>query len=596
MRAVTFGAVPASPSAPPCLHPSSHCLSLPPPPSLSFTLSLSPSPSPSPSRSPARVRTRVCASLQGERVSGQEVRTQNVTAALSVANVVKTSLGPIGLDKMLVDDLGEVCITNDGATILNQLEVEHPAARVLVQLSEMQDKEVGDGTTSVVILASEMLKRANELVKNTIHPTSIMSGYRLAMKESIKFIKDQLAVKTAVLGRDVALNIAKTTLSSKIFGRESEFFANLAIDAMTMVKTENPETGKPIYPVKSVGILKQHGRSFKDSQLINGYVMYGGRAGQGMPRTIKGAKIALLDIDLRKSKMAMGVQVVVTDPKKLEDIRQRESDITKERIQMLLNAGANVILTTKGIDDMAIKYFVEAGALAVRRCKKEDLRRIAKLTGATLMITMADMEGNESFGPEMLGEAQEVIEERIADDDHMIIKGGKNQSACSVLLRGANMHMLEEVERALHDALCAIKRAMESASVVPGGGCVESALSIHLENFATSLGSREQLAIAEFAQAMLVIPKQLSVNAAQDASEMVAKLRAFHNSGQTDPTKAEYRHYGMDCISGKIQNNLQMGIIEPALSKVKMIQFATEAAITVLRIDDMIKLHPDEQQ
>merc|ERR1719230_1204617 len=424
--------------------------------------------------------------VNGERVSGQEVRTQNVTAALSVANVVKTSLGPIGLDKMLVDDLGEVTITNDGATILAQLEVEHPAARVLVQLSEMQDKEVGDGTTSVVILASELLKRANELVKNTIHPTSIMSGYRLAMKEAIKFIKGQLAIKTATLGREVGFNIAKTTLSSKIFGRESEFFANLAVDAINMVKTTNPETDKSFYPIKSVGILKQHGKSFKDSQLINGYVFYGGRAGQGMPRTVKNAKIALLDIDLRKSKMAMGVQVVVTDPKKLEDIRQREADITKERIQLLLNAGANVILTTKGIDDMAIKYFVEAGALAVRRCKKDDLRRIAKLTGATLMITLADMDGNESFPPEMLGVADEVIEERIADDDHLIIKGGKTQSACCALLRGANMHMLDEVERSLHDALCAIKRALESASVVPGGGCVESALSIHLENFATS--------------------------------------------------------------------------------------------------------------
>ena len=518
-----------------------------------------------------------------------------MTAALSVANVVKTSLGPIGLDKMLVDDLGEVTITNDGATILANLEVEHPAARVLVQLSEMQDKEVGDGTTSVVILASEMLKRANELVKNSIHPTSIMSGYRLAMKESIKFIKDQLAVKTADLGRDVAFNIAKTTLSSKIFGRESEFFANLAVDALTMVKTENPETGKAVYPVKSVGILKQHGRSFKDSQLMNGYVFYGGRAGQGMPRTIKNAKIALLDIDLRKSKMQMGVQVVVTDPKKLEDIRQKEADITRDRIQLLLNQGVNVILTTKGIDDMAIKYFVEAGALAVRRVKKEDLRRIAKLTGAQLLITFADMEGNESFTPDMIGTADEVIEERIADDDHIIIKGGKNASACSVLLRGANMHMLDEVERSLHDALCAIKRALESASVVPGGGCVESALSIHLENFATSLGSREQLAIAEFAQAMLVIPKQLSVNAAQDASDMVAKLRASHNAAQTDKTKRDMRFYGMDCISGKIQNNLQAGILEPGMSKVKMIQFATEAAITVLRIDDMIKLAPEEQ-
>ena len=517
-------------------------------------------------------------------------------AALSVANVVKTSLGPIGLDKMLVDDLGEVTVTNDGATILAQLEVEHPAARVLVQLSEMQDKEVGDGTTSVVILASEMLKRANELVKNTIHPTSIMSGYRLAMKESIKFIKDHMAVKTGTLGRDVAFNIARTTLSSKIFGRESEFFANLAVDAITSVKTESAETGKAIYPIKAVGILKQHGRSFKDSQLINGYVMYGGRAGQGMPQVIKNAKIALLDIDLRKSKMAMGVQVVVTDPKKLEDIRQREADITKERIQMILNSGANVILTTKGIDDMAIKYFVEAGALAVRRCKKDDLRRIAKLTGATMQITMADMEGNESFTPEMLGTADEVVEERIADDDHIVIRGGKTSSACSVLLRGANMHMLDEVERSLHDALCAIKRALESASVVPGGGCVEAALSVHLENFATSLGSREQLAIAEFAQAMLVIPKQLSVNAAQDASDMVAKLRASHNAAQTDPSKAEMKYYGMDCMTGKIQNNLTAGILEPGMSKVKMIQFATEAAITVLRIDDMIKLAPEQQQ
>jgi len=534
--------------------------------------------------------------LAGERSTGQEVRTQNVMAALSVANVVKSSLGPIGLDKMLVDDLGEVTVTNDGATILNQLEVEHPAARVLVQLSEMQDKEVGDGTTSVVILASELLKRANELVKNTIHPTTVMSGYRLAMKESIKYIKDQLVMKTDKLGREVAFNIARTTLSSKIFGRESAFFADLAVDAMAMVKSTNPETGKVVYPVKAVGIIKQHGGSAKDSQLFNGYVMYGGRAAQGMPRTVKNAKIALLDIDLRKTKMQMGVSVVVTDPKKLEEIRQREADITKERIELLLAAGANVILTTKGIDDMALKYFVEANAIALRRCKKEDLRRIAKLTGGTLMITMADMEGNESFDPSMLGHAEEVIEERIADDDHLIIKGGKTQRCCSVLLRGANMHMLDEVDRSLHDALCAVKRALESASVVPGGGCVESALSIYLENFATSLGSREQLAIAEFAEALLVIPKQLAVNAAQDATDIVAKLRANHNASQTDASKAELKRCGLDCITGKIQNNLNAGIIEPALSKVKMIQFATEAAITVLRIDDMIKLHPEEQQ
>jgi len=222
--------------------------------------------------------------------------------------------------------------------------------------------------------------------------------------------------------------------------------------------------------------------------------------------------------DLRKTKMAMGVSVVVTDPKKLEEIRKREADITKERIQLLINAGANVILTTKGIDDMALKYFVEANCIALRRVKKDDLRRIAKLTGGTLMITLADMEGEESFDASMLGSAEEVSEERICDDDHLVISGGKTQRCCSVLLRGANHHMLDEVDRSLHDALCAVKRALESASVVPGGGCVESALSIYLENFATTLGSREQLAIAEFAEALLVIPKQLAVNAARDAA------------------------------------------------------------------------------
>merc|ERR550514_381233 len=235
------------------------------------------------------------------------------------------------------------------------------------------------------------------------------------------------------MGRDIAFSIAKTTLSSKIFGRESEFFATLAVDSLMTVKLTDEETGKARYPVKAVSIMKQHGKSFKDSSLLNGYVIFGGRAAQGMPRTVKNAKIALLDIDLRKTKMAMGVQVVVTDPTQLEAIRQREFDITKERIELLLNAGANVVLTTKGIDDMAIKYFVEAGAIAVRRCKKEDLRRIAKLTGGTLMITLADMEGNETYGPENLGIADEVIEERIADDDHLIIRGDKTQSCCSVL-------------------------------------------------------------------------------------------------------------------------------------------------------------------
>lgn len=331
--------------------------------------------------------------------------------------------------------------------------------------------------------------------------------------------------------------------------------------------------------------------------MIDGYALNLGRAAQGMVKSVKNAKIACVDFNLQKTKMQMGVQVLVSDPKELERIRQEELDITSRRIKMMIDGGANVILCSKGVDDMALKYFVEAGAIAVRRCKKEDLRRIAKLTGGTLMITLADMEGHETYEPSMLGHAEEVIEERICDDDHLVIKGGKTQRSCCCLLRGANMHMLDEVERSLHDALCAVKRTMESASVVPGGGSVEAALSIYLENFATTIGSREQLAIAEFADSMLVIPKQLAVNAAQDATDIVAKLRSNHHAAQSaSNTDLDLKRSGLDCISGKIQNNLAAGIIEPALSKVKMIQFATEAAITVLRIDDMIKLAPEEPQ
>ncbi|KAG8457925.1 hypothetical protein KFE25_011991 [Diacronema lutheri] len=532
--------------------------------------------------------------IDGTRQSGQDVRTQNVTAVVSIANIVKTSLGPVGLDKMLVDEIGDVTITNDGATILKQLEVEHPAARVLVELSELQDQEVGDGTTSVVIIAAELLKRANDLVREGIHPTTIMSGYRLAMREGVKYIKETLAHKTASLGTDTILQCAKTTLNSKIFGKDSDFFAKMAVEAMHTVKVIG-EDGKPKYPVKSVGIMTQHGGSAKDSRLLNGYVVMMGRAAQGMPSHVSGAKIALLDIDLRKSKMHMGVQVLVSDPSELAKIRAKELDITADRIKLLLAAGANVILTTKGIDDMALKYFVDAGAIACRRVKREDLRRIAKLTGGTLLTTFANMEGDESFDPACLGIAESVTEERVADDDFLVIQGAKQAKACSVLLRGANEHMLQELERSLHDALCVVKRVLESNSVVPGGGAVEASLSIYLDNFALTLGTREQLAVGAFADALLVIPKQLAINGAQDATDLVAKLRSKHHAAQTDASKTMLNRMGLDVYEGAVVDNVAAGVLEPTLSKLKILQFATEAAVTILRIDDMIKINPAQQ-
>lgn len=531
--------------------------------------------------------------LGGERTSGESVRKQNVLAACSIANIVKSSLGPVGLDKMLVDDVGDVTITNDGATILKLLDVEHPAAKILVQLAQLQDEEVGDGTTSVVILAATLLKFADELNSRYVHPTTIISGYRLACREACKYIQEHLKCDVTKLGKQGLINAARTAMSSKLINLDAEMFATLIVDAVTAIGVQGSKG--LVYPVKSINILKAHGRSMSESTLVKGYALNCTVASQQMTRCVKNAKIAFLDFSLQKTKMKLGVQVVVNNPEQLDAIRKRELDIPKEQIKKILAAGANVILTTGGIDDMYMKYFVEADAMAVRRCKKVDLKNMARATGGQLVFSLSDMDGEEVFDAQKLGQAAEVSQERVCDDELIILKGPKVHPAASIILRGANDFYVDEMERSVNDAIQVVKRVLQSKEVVPGAGACEAAVSVFLENFAVTLSSREQLAIAEFARAMLSIPKQLAVNAGLDSTELVARLRSCHSSSQSKAENAHYKWYGLDLENQTVADCNTLGVFEPIVSKIKSLKFATEAAITILRIDDLIKLREEKE-
>ena len=502
-------------------------------------------------------------------------------------------------------------------------------------------------------------------------PSSFSPSLRFSI-QATRFITDRLAIPVSELGPDTLAAIARTSMASKVIGSDPDHFAALVVEAVLAVRQPSLiPGGPPRYPIKSVAILKAPGGSMADSRLIRGVALNMGKAAAGMPTRVSPARVACLDFNLQKARLHLGVQVLVSDPAELAAIRAREADIARERVAAILNAGANVVLTSKGIDDLCLKYFVEAGAVAVRRVPKDDLRRVARATGATLVTSLADEEGGEGFDASALGTALEVVEECIAGDDVLVVRGGGGvtgavgseaaaangnggaataapaptpapatpddgavdataspplppstaafpptgpapvaSGGATILLRGANDFLLDEMERSVHDALCAVRRVLESGSVVPGGGAAEAAVSVALESYAATLGSREQLAIAEFADAVLSIPKALAVNAARDAADAVAKLRAHHyaaqaaeggvESGADGKGAAGRARVGLDLsdpgarpgrgASDGVRDNVAAGVLEPAAAKTAILRFATEAAITILRIDDLVRV------
>lgn len=521
--------------------------------------------------------------VDGERLTGAAARDKNLSGVLAVANTVRSSYGPHGLDKMLVSKIGDLAITNDGATILSSMDTQSAAARILIDLAAQQDKEVGDGTTSVVILAAALIENGISLIQEGIHPTMVVSGYKTAYKQAMSFVRSTLEKKIKSLSNNDLYRVCESTISSKVLKISSRFFSKMMINAIQTVKrTDADKTVR--YNIDEINILKKQGKSMEESVFISGYAINCVPCSRAMPAKVSKARIICIDIDLQQMKMGLSVKITTEDPETLEKIRAKEVSNSVERVKRLVKSGANVLFTTKGISPACTKVLENAGALGVKRCKKEDLERIAAITGTQVYRSFDEINGAE-FVP-VLGIADSVCVESFGEDQCTVINTSKGTGS-SIVLRGPNEQILDEMERSIHDGLCTLKRTLESKSVVVGGGAFETALSVYILNLALSFGTNEQIAIQRFADALLQIPRTLLVNAALDANELLAKLLSEHENGNWD--------MGLNLDEEKIRNNFQEGIIEPLDTKVKSLRAATEAAISILRIDEVIVLAEEEK-
>jgi thermosome len=508
-----------------------------------------------------------------ERTRGRDAMENNIAAAIVIAEAVRTSLGPRGMDKMLVDQFGDVVITNDGATILKEIDVQHPAAKMMVEVAKTQDSEVGDGTTTSVILAGELLKRAKKLLEQKIHPTVITEGFRKASEKAIKIL-DDMSIKSGIEDYEGLKNTAMTCMSSKIVSESREMLAELCITAIKAI-AEKDSNGKWVADIEKVQIQKKEGESIDETTLIKGIILDKEVVSPGMPKSVKDAKILLLQSALEIEKTEFDTKLQITSPEQIQQFLDEEEKMLRTMAEKVVNSGANVLICQKGIDDMAQHFLSKAGILAVRRVKKSDLEKLNKATGGMIFTNLDDIK------EEMLGYAGLVEERKIMNDSWIFIEECKDPKSVVILIRGGTELVIDEVERAIHDALCVTRDVVEDQKIVGGGGAPELETAIQLRKYASTLGGREQLAVEIFADSLDIIPKTLAENAGLDQIDILMKLRAAHQSGK--------KFAGIDLDTGEvIDDMMKAGVVEPTVVKIQAIKSSTEATSMILRIDDVI--------
>ena len=506
------------------------------------------------------------------RTVGRDAQRMNITAGRVVAEAVRTTLGPKGMDKMLVDNLGDVVITNDGATILGEMDIQHPAAKMLVEVSKAQEDEVGDGTTTAVVIAGELLKRAEDLLDQDIHPTVIVRGYKLG-NEKAQEVLGKIGENISSEDRKSLENIAITAMTGKSAERASESLAKLAVDAV--LRVADKVDGKLKIDKDNVKVEKKQGGSIADSELILGVIIDKERVHSGMAEHVKNAKVALLDAAIEIKETETDAEIQITDPSKLKDFLDQEEKMLKDMVEKVKKSGANVLFCQKGIDDVAQHYLAKAGIFAVRRAKKSDMEKLARATGGRVVSSLEDLSEKD------LGHAGNVEEKKIAGEKMVFVTDCKNPKAVSILIRGGTDHVVDEVNRALDDAIGGVTAALEVGKIVGGGGSVEMEVAKHVKDYAQQVGGREQLALNAFAEAIESIPRALAENAGLDPIYVLVNLRSVHE-------KSGNKWMGIDVFDGKTKNMFDLGVIEPLKIKTQAIKSASEAAEMILRIDDVI--------